>query len=361
MFNTKREDVKKWFWRHFDQEKEYAKADRNSAVHIRGEMFVPYPIENHIFYLDKDLQFAIIHDWLSMYHRTSPSPSNFSDFLKEKFGESLYNIYFEPYNRKVWRRDLSCVPLDWLEGKLPMPTVEEMLYNNINHIEEKSFVHSSFYYPQEGGSQFIANRLAEGLNIEYNQPIQNIVENGNSWEINGIQFDYVIYCGNIKDLLKMKIGDILNSYGRYIDELEYHGTTSVFCEIDSNPFSWIYMPSGEHFSHRIICTGNFSPSNNSDWGRTGTIEFTDSISKDEILMQLNLLPFHPKYLTHNFEKYTYPIQDHKTREMITSFNNTLTKKNFTLLGRFALWEYANMDVCIGMALDFYNNFKINRL
>lgn len=76
-------------------------------------------------------------------------------------------MYFQPYNEKVWRRDLTKVPLSWLEGKLPMPTVEEMIFNNIKKVEEKKFVHSTFFYAKNHGSQFIADRFAEGLNIQY--------------------------------------------------------------------------------------------------------------------------------------------------------------------------------------------------
>lgn len=71
-----------------------------------------------------------------------------------------------------------------------------------------------------------------------------------------------------------------------IAALEYHGTTAVFCEIDKNPYSWIYLPSCKHESHRIICTGNFACSNNDASIReeriTATIEFTDKISKETI-------------------------------------------------------------------------------
>lgn len=75
---------------------------------------------------------------------------NFEEFLRGQFGETLYQLYFQPYNKKVWRRDLSQVPLSWLEGKLPMPTVAEMIYNNMNHVEEKSFVHATFWYEKNG-------------------------------------------------------------------------------------------------------------------------------------------------------------------------------------------------------------------
>ena len=86
----------------------------------------------------------------------------------------MYDIYFQPYNEKVWRRDLTKVPLSWLEGKLPMPSVEEILFNNIKKVEEKKFVHSSFFYPVNGGSQFVADRFAEGLNIKYESLIDKI-------------------------------------------------------------------------------------------------------------------------------------------------------------------------------------------
>jgi UDP-galactopyranose mutase len=57
------------------------------------------------------------------------------------------------------------------------------------------------------------------------------------------------------------------------------------------------------------------------------------------------------YITHNYEKYTYPIQNKKTREMLISLKQQLINDNFYLLGRFAEWEYYNMDAAIGAAID----------
>ena len=106
-------------------------------------------------------------------------------------------------------------------------------------------------------------------------------------------------------------------FSKDVEKLEFHGTTSVFCEIDHNPYSWIYMPSSAHESHRIICTGNFSPSNNPGNTMTGTIEFTDELSKEEIEDNLKRIPLHPKYIKHQFNPYTYPIQDKNTKQLIS--------------------------------------------
>lgn len=74
-----------------------------------------------------------------------------------------------------------------------------------------------------------------------------------------------------------------------------------FCEIDKNPYSWIYLPDKAYESHRIICTGNFSLNNNAMGRTTGTVEFTDFISEENICKNLELIPFSPQYLTHHYE------------------------------------------------------------
>ena len=59
----------------------------------------------------------------------------------------------------------------------------------------------------------------------------------------------------------------------------------------------------------------------------------------------------PKYITHKYTKYTYPVQDSKTRVLINDVKHVLEKDNIFLLGRFAEWEYYNMDAAIGAGMD----------
>ena len=351
VFNSKRKDVLDWFWSKFNQNEEFTKADRNSVVFMDDQKEIPYPIENHMYLFDAETQKAFIDDLVKLAKEEGYVPSNFEEFLKHRFGDTLYVMYFQPYNEKVWRRDLKNVPLSWLEGKLPMPTVAEMIYNNINHVKEKAFVHSTFWYEKKDGSQFIANKLAEGLDIRYNSSIKNIERLDDKWVVQDESFDLVVFCGNIKDLPSMIKGVDISDYNEKIEALEYHGTTSVFCEIDKNPYSWIYQPSRSHESHRIICTGNFAESNNANGKMTATIEFTDEISKEDILDNLKKIPLNPKYLDHHYNQYTYPIQDNDTRDMISDLKNELYKSNFYMTGRLADWEYYNMDIAMGAAMD----------
>lgn len=364
VFNSKRQDVLDWFWSKFTRDTEFTKADRNSVVFLdspdqnNGIKEIPYPIENHMYLMGSETQKKFIDDLVDIAKASEREPHNFEEFLQGRFGNTLYDMYFQPYNEKVWRRDLKQVPLSWLEGKLPMPTVAEMIYNNINHVKEKAFVHSTFWYEKKNGSQYIVDKLAEGLDIVYNCDISAIKYTNEKWIIGDNSFDLVVFCGNIKDLPSLLKDVDLEKYRKAIENLEFHGTTAVFCEIDSNPYSWIYQPSRKHESHRIICTGNFASSNNGDSipdGRiTATIEFTDQMNKEEILSNLSRIPLNPRYIDHKYNKYTYPIQDDQTREVIKEIKKELQPLGFYMTGRFAEWEYYNMDVAIGAAMDMCN-------
>ena len=353
VFNTKNQDVLDWFWKRFDKENEFHNTDRNSVIFLPNGQQIPYPIENFAYMLEEKEQKTFIQDLLKIAGNGDYHAANFQDFLQHRFGETLYKLYFEPYNKKVWRCSLADVPIDWLAGKLPMPTVEEIIYNNFNRVAEKQFVHSTFFYEKQNGSQLIADRLSEGVDIRCNAAIEQIERVGDKWHVNGETFDEVVFCGNIKDIPSVVKGVDIDAYAKAIEELQYHGTTAVFCEIDANPYSWIYLPDNQYEAHRIICTGNFAASNNGALSPnriTATIEFTDAISEKAILENLKRIPLHPKYLTHKYNQYTYPIQQKNTREMIAALKMKLAENGFYMTGRFADWEYYNMDAAMAAAM-----------
>lgn len=357
-FNSKRNDVLDWFWQFFDKDLEFSQIERNAVAVINGQN-IGYPVENHLYQMKEDLLKQIINELLTIENEGITSPNNFKEFLRYNFGETLYELYFKPYNEKIWRQDLAKVPLSWLQGKLPMPKLNDIIINNIRGTKENVMVHSTFNYPNKNGSQFIANRLAQGLNIKYKSPVTDLRFDGSEWIINeAFKFDALIYTGNIKALTSIMQTYLSIEEMKSIENLQSHGTTTVLCEIDSNDYSWMYLPSRNYESHRIICTGNFAESNNDKGIRTGTIEFSEKLEKEGILYQLSQMPLNPKYIDHNYQKYTYPVQDESTRLLIKSLKLKLGSKNFHLLGRFAEWEYYNMDTAIGAAIDLVDGLSL---
>lgn len=352
VFNSRRADVIEWFWKHFNREKDFHKAVRHAVVSLADGTNIDYPIENHLYQMSADLRHEVITDLMEIQRNGYAVSENFDDFLRHRFGRTLYEEYFAPYNRKIWGRSLKDVPMAWLEGKLPMPTVPEIMEANIAREGETKMVHSSFWYPLHGGSQFPVDMLAEGLDIRCNLSINKAEFRHGKWNIDGESFDRVIFTGNARCLPTLIGGECdLSAHASAVQHLEYHGTTSVLCEIDKNPYSWIYMPGCTHESHRIICTGNFSPYNDNRERSTATIEFSREMSREEIERQLVRIPFHPTYIAHHWEECTYPIQTGSTKNIIDGLKAALHPHGFYLLGRFAEWQYYNQDAAIGAAMD----------
>lgn len=351
VFNSRRQDVLDWFWPFFERDAEFFKAVRHAVVAL-GDQTVDYPIENHLYQMKPEMRKAIISDLLEINRTGYGAPANFDEFLRRRFGKTLYEAYFHPYNAKIWQRSLEDVPLAWLQGKLPMPTIPEILEANITQEKEMNMVHSTFWYPLHNGSQHLADTLAKGLDIRYNAQITCIRRDSGKWIVDGEPYDKVVYTCNVRDLPQiLQGGPDIASLAKAIGELEFHGTTAVLCEIDKNPYSWIYMPDTAHESHRIICTGNFSPNNDHSERTTATIEFSREMTMEDIQTNLARIPFHPTYLAHHYEACTYPVQTSQTKDTIDRLKAVLHPSGLYLHGRFAEWEYYNMDAAIGAGLD----------
>jgi UDP-galactopyranose mutase len=246
------------------------------------------------------------------------------------------------------------IPLPWLAGKLPMPKRNEIFINNILRNKEKDMVHKQFFYPLKGGSAFFIDKLINNIDIKYNCEVTEITtQKDGKLTINNRTYDSIIYTGDIRNLNKiiptteMDNGDIQN--------LKSNGTTTVLCQSEPSNLSWLYIPELKYKAHRIIYTGNFSPANNGNRTLTCTVEFSGKMNLDEINRELSLLPGNLLPIAFNYEPNSYVVQNFNTRDIIQSAKDKLNNQNIYLLGRFAEWEYYNMDKAIEAAMVLINS------
>lgn len=354
VFNSRNPKVLDWFWGFFDRDNEFLKAKRNARILLNGKL-IGYPLENYLHQLEKPLVSKILDDFLSpQYQPKDPfSYPNFAEFLKSNFGETLYELYFKPYNEKIWHTDLSHIPLHWLEGKLPMPNLKEMLLSNIVVQEETEMVHATFYYAKEEGSQFIANRLAEGLTIHQNVEVSRIEKRADGYWIGEAgPFDKVVYTGDIRKIASILSGaEAGKSLSSTLLALPSNGTSNLFCETDPGEISWLYLPDPSIKAHRIIYTGTFAESNNRGSNRhTCVVEFSGDYSYEFMCEEVKKLPGNLTPLAWNREPNSYVLHDPETKSRIEEARQLLKKEHIYLLGRFAEWEYYNMDKAIEAAM-----------
>lgn len=360
VFNTKNEKVNDWFWSYFSKEKDFLSAKRNASIFL-DNFFVPYPIELNISRIkDKQISRNIILDLIKISNlKKNKEYLNFDDFLKGNFGNTLYNLYFKPYNNKLWRKNLSKIPLDWLEGKLPMINPKEIIVKNINSQKSDGMPHQNFYYPRKGGSQFIIDRLAKGINKNHYEVFEIKYEGG--FLVNSFKkkYDHIIYTGNLKKIRTLFDKGLIKKFKidnelQIINKLKSNGTFNVLCECDKNDYSWIYLPEKKFLAHRLIMTGNFSENNNNKALKkdrsTCVVEFSGEYNFDKVKSELSKLPFNLNPISFNFCKESYILNDFKCREIIDKIKLNFQKNNIHLCGRFAEWKYYNIDNCIEAAM-----------
>lgn len=364
VFNSKNQTVLNWFWNHFNRDQEFLQATRNAKILLNNRL-IGYPLENYLYQLPENELKPIIEELIEVIAKgksENTNYDNFKDFLIGNFGENLYRLYFGPYNSKIWNTDISKVPLEWLDGKLPMPKIKEVIVSNIIRKEETGMVHSLFYYPKRNGSQFIIDRLAEQQKINLSYIVSKIATSADQLIINdkNIITDVIVYCGDVRKLKSIIDinDDALNEALKSVTNLPSNGTSNVLCETDGNDISWLYLPEKKYKAHRIIYTGNFSDTNNEGTDRkTCVVEFSGKQDKEEMINELQSLPGNLNPLAFNYEPNSYIIQEKQTRSKIENLKTSLAKYNIYLLGRFAEWEYYNMDKCIEAAMELSNRLN----
>jgi protoporphyrinogen oxidase len=364
VFNSKNEKVLQWFWNYFDKSNEFIPAVRNAAIFLDNK-FIGYPIEFNLDQLDSrvlaDIRAELL-ELLNVERTSSADYSNFYDFLQYNFGKTLCDLYFIPYNHKIWKADLTQVPLDWLQGKLPMTSPSQILLN-LEHVNQTdSMVHSTFFYPLSGGSQFIIDRLSLNLDIVHATIDSIAFSNGRIIlnKNNELSHELLVYTGDIRDLVSLFSAQDLEELGidtvdiANLNDLPSNSTSTMLCECDVNPYSWIYIPSPTFKIHRVIMTGNFSKNNSSqsiDPRRTTcTIEYSGFLSSDEMRIEAKKLPYNMIPISYNFCQDSYVIHSPLTASIIHGVREKLRKKGIYCLGRFAEWQYYNMDAAIESAM-----------
>lgn len=81
VLNSKYPEVLDWLRGFVNLETEYVKANRNSCVVFDEKSHIPYPIENHVYLLPKDVQLRCVADFLSIAGSQNVEYKNFEDFL----------------------------------------------------------------------------------------------------------------------------------------------------------------------------------------------------------------------------------------------------------------------------------------
>ena len=137
------------------------RARRNNKIFYRGR-YVKYPFENGLFDLEPQDRFECLYHYIQNDY--PPPKSNFKEWIYHHFGKALAEKYLIPYNEKIWNVPAEELGLEWVEGRVPKPPLEDVVKAACG-VETEGYTHQLyFHYPAHGGIESLPRAMAGRVN-----------------------------------------------------------------------------------------------------------------------------------------------------------------------------------------------------
>lgn len=352
-FNSKYPDVMDFVFNEVLPKEKWHQIQRNAVIKLKGNE-ISYPIEyaiQQIHNFNPKLAIDITTDFLSA--DDDKVYENLEDWFRKKFGDTLAEEYFIPYNTKIWNRPPSEMSPAWVDGKLPIPDKESFFKGLISNESDK-MPHSSFYYPDSNNQNTFIDKLAEGLTIICNYKVDSLVKNEDGkWIVNDDKvFDLVINTMPL-NILPSLIHNVPKEILEAAAQLKYNKVTTMFWETEETDRTWTYVPESYNFFHRYIHIGSFfSPKKN-----YSITEVVGEKSREEMIENGKKDSFLKRPIDYNVSEHAYVVFDENYDSATKKVKDYLDQIGLYTLGRFGEWQYYNMDVCIKSSIEL--NKQIN--
>ena len=221
--------------------------NRKSSVYFSKDgLYVPYPIQNHLSYLGKDLAIKAVNEIIS-----SPDGrvKTMADWLEQSFGKTLLEKFFAPfhdlYTAGLWKE---VAPQDSYKSPVNINLVLQGAYEKIPPAVGYNV---TYLYPKPG-LNILSQRMANTCNIEYGKKILQI--NSKKKEISfsdGSVNKYnniisTLPLSTMLDITKLKI-DEQNDLHTSVLVLNIGATKGKKCPDDH----WLYIPDSDSGFHRV--------------------------------------------------------------------------------------------------------------
>ena len=342
------------------------KRDRNTKIRFE-DRWVHYPFENGLGDLPDQAKYDCLKGYVDAWHARdkdgTEAPGDFASWVQWRFGDGIAKHFMDPYNEKIWKRDLSELSSGWVAGRVPDAPVDDVLKSAIG-IRTEGYTHQAiFYYPKEGGFQAITDALAARLadRIRLATPITSLQRQGETWKVNGVPYDQVVSTiplTYMPDLVEGMPADVQGA----MRGLEYNSMVTFLLALDrpEHPnLSWIYLPhASQGPANRVTYMSNYSPGNAPE-GKTSFLcectvpggapypgpeleqQVVDGmvhaglVNRDEIL-----------FTDFSQVKHAYVVFDHGFDERRAASLSWLEQNGIEPLGRFGRFDYDNSDQCV---------------
>ncbi len=357
---------------------------RNSWIYSKGS-YTRYPFQANFYGLPKE----VIRDCLVGLIRANgvngtKSITNFEEWINRAFGSGIAKHFMLPYNRKFWTMEPSRLTCDWLDGFVPVPTLEDAVTGAISSNTKAYGYNQRFWYPVKGGIHEVVEGFLQRINnVHLNKKAVTIDQRRKEiiFEDGTItKFKHLVTTIPLPELFKI-IVNIPKEIKKAFLMLRY---TSIFVvnlgivKDDAAERHWVYFPEEKVTFYRAGFPTNFSMdvappermsiyaeisySNNKPIDKEKAISGTIRNLKDigiisneneiEICLPIDI-------------KYGYVVYDENRKWAVQTIKDYLKRFGIHTIGRYGSWKYMSMEDVILEGKDIatslssqFNNVKV---
>jgi protoporphyrinogen oxidase len=321
------------------------------------DCFIPYPFQQHLDELPASLREFILHT----NDEARPDPGktkNFFQWLTATFGHGPGEIFFYPYNHKVWGHDLEKMSYSWVTQRISPAEQDRNRQWGPN---------STFLYPRQGGMGGLFRSLAARFPkaITYDAEVVAVdTRQGRLKTADGRtdSFDYLVSSLPLTHLLQFlepAPPEPVTKAGGFLAWNSCTVTGVGLARPAKTDFTWLYYPEPEYPFYRVTALSNYAaslvPQSNHSaepvafmcetTTRSAAEPSPDAVVSGLQQSQLRPNPTEPLTLTRMRLPLAYPIPTLDRDQNLHIIQEYLASQRILSRGRFGGWKYeiGNMD------------------
>lgn len=279
-FYTKIEEVSKWW--HALLPEEFIEVKRMSRIYY-SKRYLEYPLRAWDAFSKMGVTFSALAVFSHLYRKVRPVPNevSFQDWVVNRFGDRLFETFFESYTEKVWGMKCTEISADWAAQRIQGLSLKDVIISALtpdfgrkNDPAFKTLI-DTFHYPRlgsgmlwerardlvvEGGNRVLMDRRVVGIATDGDRVthVECVDSNGNP---------SIYACRGV--ISSMPLRELAEAMDSAPDEvldaarkLRYRDFITVGLKVERPnvfPDNWIYIHDPEVKMGRIQNFKNWSP------------------------------------------------------------------------------------------------------
>jgi protoporphyrinogen oxidase len=339
---------------------------RNAEIHILDRR-VPYPIQYHLHALPDEARVQCLMSYIDTLGQQPTLQDSFDCWSRLSYGDGLHELFFAPYNQKLWQTELDSINAEWAEKFVPMPERELVVRGALGCHTATSFGYNAvFSYPRRGGSRIIAEALAAQTqtpiytNVELVavDPCARICEFSDGSRVRYRALVSTLPLPRLLRCLRPVEPAVLEMAERLRHNSVFYFALGYRTGGESPSPHWIYVPEPHFFMYRVGVLSNYSPEVApagstllcAEIGFPGdtAMRCDPSAIRDRVLADLHAIRLVQPGWTLEFEHHgaidcAYVIFDEARRQALPKILGYLERQGIYSIGRYGAWGYGSMS------------------